>query len=162
MRRALATVLLLFAAAAHASDPMERVGAGTLRWFGLRVYDAELWARGGVANFSVPFRLTLRYARALEGRAIAARSDEEIARLGFGSPAQRAAWRDTMRELFPDVAAGDTLSGDYLPGHGARFYYNDRPLGAIEDAEFARAFFAIWLDPRTSAPELRTALLGLR
>lgn len=161
MRRALATVLLLLAVAAHGSEPMERVGAGTLRWFGLRVYDAELWARDGAADFSTPFRLTLRYARALQGRAIAARSDEEIARLGFGSPAQRAAWHDAMRALFPDVAAGDTLSGVYVPGRGARFYYNDRALGAIEDPEFARAFFAIWLDPRTSAPELRTALLGL-
>jgi hypothetical protein len=28
------------------------------------------------------------------------------------------------------------------------------------DPEFARAFFAIWLDPRTKAPSLRVALLN--
>ncbi len=33
-------------------------------------------------------------------------------------------------------------------------------LLAIDDAEFARRFFAIWLDPRTSAPAPRAALVG--
>jgi hypothetical protein len=67
-----------------------------------------------------------------------------------------------MRALFPDVAAGDSLSGLYLPGRGARFFHNGEPLGEIDDAQFARAFFSIWLDPRTSAPDLRAALLGER
>jgi hypothetical protein len=31
--------------------------------------------------------------------------------------------------------------------------------GEIAEPEFARLFFAIWLDPRTSAPDLRAALL---
>jgi hypothetical protein len=162
MKHVVALVLLFLASAVHANEPMERVGAGTLRWFGLRVYDAELWASGGSADFSSPLRLTLHYARALHGKAIAERSAEEIARLDFGSPAQRAAWRDAMRALFPDVAAGDSLSGLYLPGRGARFFHNGQPLGEIDDAQFARAFFSIWLDPRTSAPDLRAALLGER
>jgi hypothetical protein len=38
---------------------------------------------------------------------------------------------------------------------------NDKPIGNIDDAEFARAFFAIWLDPKTSEPSLRKQLLGL-
>ena len=47
------------------------------------------------------------------------------------------------------------------PNHpdAARFVFNGRPLGEIADADFARRFFGIWLDPRTSAPELRAALL---
>jgi hypothetical protein len=65
-----------------------------------------------------------------------------------------------MRALFPDVAAGDTLAGEHLPGRGARFFRNGQALGEIADAEFSRAFFSIWLDARTSAPELRAALLG--
>ena len=32
-------------------------------------------------------------------------------------------------------------------------------LGSIQEPAFARAFFGIWLDARTSAPELRAALL---
>ena len=48
----------------------------------------------------------------------------------------------------------------YRPGKGAEFFYRDASIGTIEDPQFARAFFSIWLDPRTSAPDLRAALLG--
>ena len=154
----LALALLLACTAAQASD-LSRLGEGTLRWFGLKVYEARLWTSGGAPDFARPLRLELRYARALRGPVIAARSDEEIARLGYGSPEQRNAWSAAMRRLFPDVAAGDTLAGEHLPGRGARFLHNGQPLGEITDPEFSRAFFSIWLDPRTSAPDLRAALL---
>jgi len=35
-------------------------------------------------------------------------------------------------------------------------------IGEIPDAAFSRAFFSIWLDPRTAEPGLRAALLGLQ
>ena len=153
-------LLVAFALGAAQAGAMNPVGEGTLRWFGLKIYDARLWTPGGAPDFSRPLRLELRYARALRGEAIAERSDEEIARLGFGSAQERAAWLSAMRRLFPDVAPGDTLAGEHLPGYGVRFWRNGAPLGEVADAEFSRAFFSIWLDPRTSAPQLRAALLG--
>jgi hypothetical protein len=63
-----------------------------------------------------------------------------------------------MAKIFPDVRPGDHILGVHLP-EGARFFYNDQLVGSIEEPAFARAFFAIWLDPKTSAPDLRTALL---
>ena len=159
MRSGVLAVLLLAGAAAHAAE-LQRRGEGTLRWFGLKVYEATLRTEGAAPEFTQRFTLELRYARALRGAAIAQRSHEEIARLGFGTPAQREIWRAAMGRLFPDVAAGDTLTGEHLPGRGARFLRNGRALGEIADPEFARAFFSIWLDPRTSAPDLRAALLG--
>lgn len=156
----LALALLLLACPAAQAAELRHLGEGTLRWFGLRVYDARLWTDGTAPDFGRALRLELRYARALRGDAIAQRSAEEIARLGFGSPAQRAQWSASMRTLFPDVAAGDTLAGEHRPGRGARFFRNGQLLGEVADAEFSRAFFSIWLDPRTSAPELRAALLG--
>jgi hypothetical protein len=57
------------------------------------------------------------------------------------------------------VAVGDAITGHYLP-ESAHFAFNGRALGAIDDAQFAHSFFAIWLDARTSAPDLRAALLG--
>jgi hypothetical protein len=141
---------------------LQPVGQGTLTWFGLRVYDAALWAPDGALDFSRPFALVVRYARALEGASIAERSLEEIARLGAGSAAQRARWSARLLAMLPDVAAGDQIAGVHQPGQGARFYLNGRLLGEIDDAAFSRAFFAIWLDPRTSVPELRAALIGAR
>ena len=152
MKFAALLLLACCATPAYSSDlpapqDMQRVGAGTLRWFGLRVYDAELRAGVRPVSFASRFALSLRYARTLRGLAIAERSLEEIEALDFGSPAQRAAWADAMRALFPDVAAGDTLTGVHLPERGARFFHNGRLLGEIRDPQFSRAFFAIWLDP---------------
>jgi hypothetical protein len=157
MRLLLVLALALGAAQAGA---MTRLGEGTMRWFGLKIYEARLWTPGGAPDFARPLRLELRYARALRGAAIAERSDEEIERLGFGTPAERAAWLAAMQRLFPDVAPGDTLAGEHVPGFGARFLRNGAPLGEVADPAFSRAFFSIWLDPRTSAPQLRAALLG--
>lgn len=138
-------------------------GEGDLRWFGLTVYRARLWA--GPQGMrpdrpaSSPFALELRYALPLEGTAIAERSLREIERMGFGDADRRDRWFDAMRRLFPDVARGDRLTGIHAPGRGARFFHNDRPIGAVDDPDFSSAFFAIWLDERTVAPSLRESLL---
>lgn len=160
MRRLLAALLLGLAAQAGASSSLPQLGEGTLRWFGFKIYDATLWAADRAASLAAPLRLELRYARALQGAAIAAASDEQMARLGFGTRAQRAAWLQAMRDVFPDVEAGDALAGEHLPGRGARFYRNGALIGEVPDPEFSRAFFSIWLDPRTAEPGLRAALLG--
>lgn len=65
-----------------------------------------------------------------------------------------------MRQVFPDVQVGTRLSGAYQAGQGVRFYRDGVLLKEINDAEFARAFFSIWLDERTRAPRLRKQLLG--
>ncbi len=140
------------------------LGSGAFRWFGLKLYDARLWAER--RSFSaedwvrVPLALELTYARSLYGTRIADASVDEIKKLGLGSPAQQIAWRDAMKQVFPDVEEGTQLIGIYQPGQATRFYRNGVAIGEVADPEFGRAFFAIWLHPRTSAPKLRAALLG--
>lgn len=145
---------------AHHGPRLKEVGHGRLKWLGLHVYDAKLWAAEGTFAFERPFALALRYARDFKGAKIAETSAEEIERLGFGSAEDRERWSAQMKRIFPNVAAGHELVGVNLPGKGVRFYHDDRPIGEIDDPEFARAFFSIWLDPRTRAGDLRAALLG--
>ena len=136
-------------------------GQGTFRWYGLKIYDATLWVgKSGYQNNSAKFILNLSYARELYGEKIAKASIDEIRELGIGSGEQQQAWLGKMKALFPDVKEGSQISGVYLPGQAARFYLDGKLLGEINDAEFARAFFAIWLDPRTSASGLRKQLLA--
>ncbi len=137
-------------------------GTGRLTWFGFHVYDAALFVPPGfdlAQAAEQPFVLELTYARRLEGRSIAEASRDEIARLGFGTEAQRARWHEQMVKLFPNVTKGQRLAGVHLPGTGARFYFNGQFLGSVDDPQFALAFFAIWLDERTRAPQLRESLL---
>lgn len=142
---------------ARASAPVR------MTWLGFHVYDARLYLPRGFQAQSPadsPFVLELTYARKLKGEAIAETSRDEIARLGFGSEAQRAEWYEQMRKLFPDVDKGRRIAGVNVPGQGARFYVDGRFAGSIDDPAFARAFFAIWLDPRTRVPKLREQLLA--
>lgn len=138
-------------------------GQGDYRWFGLKIYQAGLWVgeQGyrGLAADGAPFVLVLRYARNLDGQKIAEASVEQMEKIAAGSGAQRASWLAQMKSIFPDVREGTQLGGAYLPGRGVRFYLDGKPLAELPDAAFAQAFFAIWLDPASSAPKLREALL---
>lgn len=135
------------------------VGQGEMRWFGLRLYRADLFSADGRYDPQQPFALALTYARTLQAERIVQASLDEMQKLGAPT-ARFGAWRDAMRRAFVDVREGDVLTGVYLPNKGARFYFGDKLTASIDDPEFARWFFAIWLDPHTSEPRLRRALIG--
>lgn len=165
---ALATIAVASAAAAPALPtaaaslvPQARVqGGGELKWYGLPVYHGYLWSVDASFSFDAPFALDLHYRRSLKGPAIAQRSVDEMRALGGHDDAALARWGAAMAALFPDVRKGDHVVGVYLPERGARFFHNGRALGEIAEPAFARAFFGIWLDPRTSRPDFRRMLLG--
>ncbi len=140
------------------------LGKGSYRWFGIKLYDAFLWqAQDAFVNLPLldgRFVLELVYARELTGQRIAAASLDEIRKLNLGSPEQQSRWLRLMQQTFPDVIEGTRLSGAYQAGQGVCFYRDGVLLSRINDAEFARAFFSIWLDKNSSAPALRQQLLG--
>lgn len=139
------------------------VGQGTLRWFGLAVYEARLWAPDGFDGQrfeSHPFALELRYLRRLDGSAISERALDEMRRTGPIAETEAAAWRAAMRAAFPDVGPGDRLTGVHDPARGTRFHFNGRVTGVLADSVFARRFYAVWLGAQTSQPALRAQLLG--
>jgi hypothetical protein len=138
-------------------------GEATLRFIGMRIYHARLWTQpdfqAGRA-LDHPLVLELEYLRDLDGHAIAERSLKEMRREGPVSEAQGQQWLLHMQRLFPNVKAGDRISGLNTPGQGVRFWHNGQTLGRVDDAEFARRFFGIWLAPTTSEPAMRQVLLG--
>ena len=144
----------------------ELSGSGSYRWFGLKLYDARLWTTRKPLSpdnwESTPLALELVYARTLYGERIAKASVDEMLKVGFGTPAQHAAWLEAMKRVFPDVSEGTQLVGIYQPGGATRFLRDGQPAGEIADPEFGKAFFAIWLHPKTSAAKLRLALFGMK
>jgi hypothetical protein len=155
-------LLLALAAAPFAAfantDPtagLKRWGNGQFRRFGFLVYEATLWA--GDDPQRPPLALRLDYKRTLAGAAIAEASVKEMRGLGVDEASLKR-WGELMTRIFPNVKEGDFIVGEYVPGV-ARFHFNGRLLGEVADADFARWFFGIWLDAKTSAPELRAALL---
>lgn len=148
---------------AHIRDLIPKAamtGQGRFTWFGFHVYDGALFASEGKFAVNQPFALELTYARELKGIKIAERSIDEIAALGIGTGPERTAWLPLLARVFPDVRQGDRLTGVSSAGK-AMIFFNGKATGEITDATLARAFFAIWLDARTSAPTFRARLLGL-
>ena len=136
------------------------VGEGTMRFFGLKVYDVRLWTTMKAFTHKDPFALELIYDLSLSGRDIAERSVKEMRTQGYNDETKLKRWGDEMAKIFPDIKQGDTLVGVSVPGKEARFYTREKFIAAVADPEFARAFFDIWLSEKTSAPSVRSRLLG--
>lgn len=154
----------IHAAAPHPQLPASRLqGEAVLRFFGLRIYHARLWVGPQFRPdrpTEHPAVLELEYLRDFKGAAIAERSLKEMQRSGPLPDAQAQRWLAQMQRIFPDIRAGDRLTGHFQPGQPTRFWHNGRPAGEVADADFGRYFLGIWLAPTTSEPAMRQALLG--
>lgn len=144
--------------------PQNRLsGKSRLKVWGFQVYDARLWVAPGFKATDLAassFALELDYLRAFDAIDVAERSILEMRRSATITDAQAKAWTAQMLRVIPDVKKGDRIMGVNKPGVGALYLVNGKPSGEIRDPEFARLFFGIWLSPKTSEPELRSALLA--
>lgn len=157
-------------AAALSAAPLEdlsEVGGGTLRWFGVEVYDARLLSGTGSLEGDGspgPLALEITYRRSISRERLLRTTEREWRRLegelGLDDPATTAAWLAELDGIWPDVAPGDRIVALVEPAGPTRFYGNDRALGTVTDSRFGPAFLAIWLHPATRAADLRQRLLG--
>ena len=168
MRKVITGLLLLgvlsLQAVASGSPPLlpsaQLVGQGLFTRFGFSVYEARLWAPLGRYTQGEPFALSLTYSREIAGDRLVQASFDEMQKLQ-APIIQNTQWREALERVLPNVVPGDTITGVYQPGQGATFFHRERQTGQISD-DLAKHFFAIWLDPRTSEPNLRQALLGAK
>jgi len=171
MVRLLFLVILMMPVAVQAIPPLpdavvgkvpdlRPAGEGRLRWLGLHIYDAALWARSDTIHAQSELALDIRYARNVTAKRLVGTSVKEMRRLGFDDADLLDQWSREMAQVFPDIRKGDRLTGVNRPGVGAEFYHNGRFVGIVADERFGFAFFSIWLDPRTREPELRESLIG--
>lgn len=138
-------------------------GQATMKYWGFAMYQATLWVAPGfveTAYAQSPLALELTYLRDFRGADIARRSIAEMRRQALMTQAQEVAWEGQMRALFPDVKAGDRITGVNQPASGVVFWSNGRLLGEVRDTAFATQFLGIWLSAQTSEPQLRRALLA--
>ena len=132
-------------------------GLGRLNFWGFHVYDASLYR--GAAKDSQEFALELKYQRSFSGEAIASRTAQEMKNLGVAD-AQAASWGKELVSILPNVEPGQTIAAVYIPKQGTSFFFEGKKISQIQGVDFAKAFFGIWLDSKTSVPKLRAELLG--
>jgi hypothetical protein len=140
-------------------------GAGLFRWkYFVKVYAAAHYvgedARGRTADADVPRRLEIAYFVGISGEDFGRAADELLSEAL--PPDRLAPLRSRLDELhraYVNVKAGDRYALTYVPGRGTELTLNGAPLALIPGADFARAYFGIWIGQRPIDGGLRDALL---
>jgi hypothetical protein len=138
------------------------VGHGELTWFGLSIYQASLWtATGEYRNLkdSIPIALTITYQKNIDSDALAQRTVKEWSQLGIFDNDTRTTWGQRLSQIWPDVVPGDSITTLVTGDGNTHFYHNNSLLTVLDDPSFGIALLSIWLDPKTSEPDLRAKLI---
>jgi hypothetical protein len=139
-------------------------GAGVLRRFVWKGYVAALYLEDGATPETVlsdtPKRLELEYFRSIKGPDFGEAADKVLAK-NFPeeviAPLRKRL--DRINRFYRDVKPGDRYALTYLPRRGTELSYNGTPLVLIEGADFASAYFAIWLGRNPIDEPLKKQLL---
>ena len=132
-------------------------GSGALTFWGFHVYDAKLLR--GSSSTSPDFALDIQYQKSFSGSSIANRTSEEMVKLGINQM-QANVWAQELNTFLPNIQSGQSLTAAYRPNEGTIFFFEGKMIAQVPGRSFAKAFFGIWLDAKTSEPKLRSALLG--
>lgn len=140
-------------------------GTGRLKWKGLiSVYDLGLYLPQDLPSadvFSdVPRRLEFRYFLSIEakdfGEAAVPYLEKNVSPIELAKLQGRI---DAINSLYRGVKKGDRYTLTYVPGKGTELAWNDSVLGVIEGADFAAAYFRIWLGEHPISESMRRSLL---
>lgn len=139
----------------------DRVGKGTLKFMGMKIYDSELWAPKGKFADSKPHALGIYYTWDINKKDLVRTTREELVRVGNFTDAQLDNWQAQLSEIYPDIRNGDTIVAFAYPNKQVKFFYNGKFAGEVSDAAFANYYLKIWLSDKTSEPKLRKQLLAI-
>jgi len=140
---------------------LKKVGAGTMSWMFLDIYQATLFTRDGLYSSTVyPQALTINYLKNINKKRLIEATKEQWLLQGFENE-KVAYWLQSLDKIWPDIKSGDSLTFYVDENKKGVFYHNKALLGGINSGGFADAFLSIWLSDKTSEPTLRQQLLGL-
>lgn len=144
-------------------------GSGILRYMVfIKVYEGAFYLSEGdpverALDGSAARRLVFHYFHGIAAGDLVASTTEMIRR--NVSPEAFTTLRpkiDQFNNMYLDVETGDRYTATFIPGTGTRLALNDRELGTVDGADFAAAFFAIWLGENPIDKTFRDRLLGKR
>ncbi len=152
------------------SEPVDQTlelhGMGLFRYrIIFRGYVAALYLPAGVSGArsleDVSRRLEIRYFWSIAAGDLTKAADHFLeAQLGRESLLPLRDRIARLHRAYRDVEPKDRYSLTYIPGVGTELALNGEALVTIPGADFARAYFGIWLGARPLDEALRDGLLG--
>jgi len=130
----------------------------------IKAYVAALYLPEGVRAedvlSDVPKRLEISYLVSIKGPDFHKGAAPVMERNQSPAELSRLKGRiDRINAAYLDVTPGDRYSLTYLPGRGTELALNGTPLTVIEGADFAAAYFGIWLGSKPIDNGLKRDLL---
>ncbi len=157
----------LFPQVREAGDEELRLrGTAELRMrLGLRLYEAALYLGPGVeadnALDDVPRRIEAVYARGIRSSLLGWAARRHLEGLLSSDEMEAVSERlETISGWYPDLEKGDRVALTYVPGRGTELSVNGVSRGWIEGADFASAYFRIWLGSDSVDADFTRTLLG--
>lgn len=130
----------------------------------IKAYVAALYLPEGVKAEDVlrdvPKRLEISYLVAINGKDFGKGAAPTLERNQTPAELARLQSRiDRINAAYQDVQPGDRYAITYQPGRGTELALNGVPLTVIEGADFAAAYFGIWLGREPIDDKLKRDLL---
>jgi hypothetical protein len=128
----------------------------TVLWFD--IYDAKLYTPDGQYKQNSNLKLSLTYLRDFDAKDLIEETFNQMK--PKPNQEQQKTWQASLELIWPDVTKSDNLSfvvNDESVGH---FYFNNRHVGTIKDADFNKRFANIWLSDDSEYPKLAAKLTG--
>ena len=142
-------------------------GTGRLVWMRIvTVYDAALYLPGDIPGKDVlkdvPKQLELSYHISIKGSKFGESAEPYLEKNVPPEELTRLRPRiEQLNRLYRDVKEGDRYALTYAPEKGTTLSLNGNPLGTIEGADFAAAYYTIWLGAKPISDKLRDELAGM-
>jgi hypothetical protein len=147
------------------SVTLELHNAALLRYLKiLKAYVAAIYLPSGTAPeqvlADVPKRLEISYLVPIKGVDFQKGAAPVLERNQTPAELDRLRGRlERLNAAYRDVKPGDRYALTYLPGRGTELSLNGSPLTVIEGADFAAAYFGIWLGRKPIDEKLKRELL---
>lgn len=143
-------------------------GVALMRWLKtLRVYVAALYLPEGTKPEQIlediPKRLEISYLMSFKATDFGKGAEPVLVR--NNSPEALAGLRkriDRLNAAYKEVKPGDRYALTYQPGRGTELTLNGTPVITIEGADFAAAYFGVWLGRQPLDDNLKADLLKKR
>ncbi|NDV60954.1 hypothetical protein G0Q06_00655 [Puniceicoccales bacterium CK1056] len=149
----------------EASVELQKVGQGSFRWMFFKVYEGAFYQDSGNLEASalddVAKCLELQYNVRITADQFRESGDSILKRNLDDTTWQNIRDRlARLNEAYQDVEKGDRYALVYTPGNGTTLKLNGEPLVTVEGADFAKAYFSIWLGEDAVKASFRKALLS--
>lgn len=145
--------------------PVPLHNAALLRYLKfIKAYVAALYLPEGVKSedvlSDVPRRLEINYLVSIKGTDFGKGAEPTLQLNQTAAELAKLRSRiDQINAAYKDVKAGDRYALTYQPGKGTELALNGTPLITIQGADFAAAYFGIWLGRESIDDGLKRNLL---